>query len=127
MDLGQRVSEYAVTMKVIFPRIVREFLLSEYAPEVSGRVQVWVNPPKIKMVELFGTFKTYLGERTEQNFLAYLEVVSELLSQGEEKYSVDELKELHDNTQETDPAFWMWMQERVLKEILEHQSGQKKI
>jgi hypothetical protein len=113
-------------MKLNFPKIVKEFSLTEYAPEVEGAISVWVNPSMQLLADLSSTFTAYIEERDKlDDFLA---VVSQLLSQGkpETHFSVDELRELYEQTKDSDPAFWMWFNLRVLAIVSEHRLGIKK-
>ena len=113
-------------MKLNFPKIVRDVSLSEYAPEINSTIQVWVNPSGRLLAALADTFRAYVDSKGQEGQDAFLAVLSELLSQGADKWSVDELRELYEGTTDTDPAFWMWLQNRILKEISEHRHGVKK-
>lgn len=115
-------------MKLNFPKIIREIDLSEYAEEMKGqKVLVWVNPPSADLLALGDNYKKSL-EDDEKAEKAYLATLSDLLSQGDKdtKYSVDDLVEVRDVTKDTDPAFWIWFQTRVMNEVNAHRLGQKK-
>jgi len=109
-----------------FPKINRTFSCAEYAPEVDINFTVWVNPPTKLLEELSGAYKAYMenGQEARDAFLAHLSVI---LSQTPEKWTVDELRELQDGTQDTDPTFWYWLQDRILKEIGNHRFALKKV
>lgn len=111
-------------MKINFPKIVRTVHLSEYAPELEGMeggsFQVWVNPP-IKFLQSLE--ELFRDEKKEDEYLA---AIAELLSQGADKLTAAELKKMIEHTAETDPAFWMWMQNRIVQEITDHRLGLKK-
>jgi|WetSurMetagenome_2_1015567.scaffolds.fasta_scaffold1323785_2 hypothetical protein len=117
-------------MKFEFPKIIREFPLSEYAPEVKGSIQVWVNPPVKTLDELAEAFNEYAKDNGQEKADVFLSVVSVLLSQADDvasRWTVDELKELYDGTKETDPAFWWWFHNRILQAIQEHRLQLKKV
>lgn len=56
------------------------------------------------------------------------EWLSTVWSQGPEgsQMSAEEIRQLSQQTAETDPIFFSWLQERTVKMILEHRFGQKK-
>jgi hypothetical protein len=87
-------------MKIAFPKINKNFSCTEYAPEVDVNFSVWVNPPTHLLAELSGAYKAYVekGEEARDAFLAPLSLI---LSQTDNKWSTDELRELQDGTQET--------------------------
>lgn len=113
-------------MKFNFPKIVKAFSLAEYAPELQESIFVWVNPSTQMLKDLSDTFQAYLQDR--EKIVPFMEAVSVLLSQGDTAthWSVDELLELKRETEETDPAFWMWINNRILQEITEHRLMLKK-
>jgi len=119
-------------MKINFPKIVREIDLEEYAPEMAGqKISVWVNPPSADLVTIGEKYKASVDEQNEdkeKDEKEYLNLMSILLSQGSEKtrISTDDLKELQTSTAATDPAFWVWLQNRVIIEINDHRLGRKK-
>jgi hypothetical protein len=115
-------------MKLNFPKIVKEFSLSEYAPEVKGVISVWVNPSMQLLADLSSTFSTYIESRGAEKFDEFLNIVSQLLSQGkpDTRFSVDELRELYEQTKDADPAFWMWFNTRIMDKVSEHRLGIKK-
>lgn len=116
-------------MKLEFPKIVRSFPLSEYAPEVRGEIQVWVNPPVKTLSDLGEAFKRYSETHGQDGQELFLTILSTILSAGPDAathWSADELKDVYERSADTDPAFWMWLQNRILKEIAEHRNGLKK-
>jgi len=115
-------------MKLNFPKIVKEFSLTEYAPEVAGVVSVWVNPSMQLLADLSSTFTEYSASRGTEKLDEFFVIVSQLLSQGkpETHFSVDELRDLYEQTKDADPSFWMWFNTRILDLISEHRYGIKK-
>ena len=116
-------------MKITFPKIVREFQLSEYAPEVKGSIQVWVNPPVKVLDELAEAFKDYAKDNGQEKAERFLSVVSVLLSQHSDPathWTLEELQQLSEGAKETDPAFWWWFHNRILHEIQSHRMQLKK-
>lgn len=114
-------------MQINFPKIVREIDLGEYAPEMEGqKMQVWVNPPSADLTKLGDDYKKAV-EGDEQAEQEYSDFLSVLLSQGADKIGVDDLKEMQSASADTDPAFWMWFQNRVITEINDHRLGRKKV
>ena len=113
-------------MKIDFPKILRPFSCTEYAPEAEITFTVWVNPPTILLSDLSSAFKLYM-EKGEEGQVVFLALLSEILSQGADAWPADDLKELLEKTQDTDPMFWMWLQNRILKEIGEHRFALKKV
>lgn len=112
-------------MKIEFPKITRDFSCAEYAPEVEGSFTVWVNPPTRLLSELSEAFKTYTAGDGQEGKESFFALLSELLSQTENKYTPAELMEIQES--DTDPMFWPWLQGRVLKEINEHRFALKKV
>lgn len=119
-------------MKIAFPKITQEIELSNYAPGVEGRVIAWINPPRTLLKKYSELVEQWRSTEDENERSAALDgvytIFSELLSQGDEdtRYSVDELKELADGTQETDPQFWIWLQDEILRLVFEHRGIVKK-
>lgn len=116
-------------MKFDFPKLTRELPLSEYAPEMSGVIQVWVNPPNKLLTDLAEAFKVYMDSKGQEGQDVFLSLLSEILSQGAEdtRWTPEELKELYNRSSDTDPAFWFWFQDQILQRIGEHRAGQKKV
>ena len=115
-------------MKIDFPKIVKEFSLSEYAAELTQRITVWVNPPVKLLDDLAAAFKLQMDTEGKEGQDALLLLLSALLSAGEPAthWTVDELKRLQEESAETDPRFFWWLQDRVAREIFEHRTGVKK-
>lgn len=115
-------------MKIEFPKIVKELDLSEYAPGLTQRVSVWVNPPVKMLDDLGAAFKLQMDSQGQDGQEAFLLILSAVLSQGapETHWTVDELKKLQDDSADTDPRFFWWFQDRVAREIFEHRTGVKK-
>lgn len=76
------------------------------------------------MAEAFSAFMDSKGESGMDTLLALL---SELLSQDDNKWSLEDLKELMDKSQDTDPGFWLWFQNRVMQAIKDHRLQRKKV
>lgn len=69
------------------------------------------------------------GEKYADAYGEYLGLLSGLLSQNGNKdahFSPDDLRDLQKASEETDPAFWTWLQTRVFDAISEHRLGVKK-
>ena len=115
-------------MELQFPKIIREVKLSEYAPELTQTIQVWVNPPVKVLDDLSNGFKKYIEPGQTEGREEFLTVLSSLLSQGEPgtHWSVDELKKLQEESVDTDPRFFWWFQDRIARAIFEHRAGVKK-
>lgn len=86
---------------------------------------VWVNPPQKLLNELATTFKAFIDSQGQESLDPFLVLLSDILSQTDDKWTKDDLKTLMDGSQETDPGFWMWFQSRVLKEINDHRLQRK--
>lgn len=133
-------------MKIKFPKLIRSFSLSEYAPEMQEQIFVWVNPSGTFLLALMDKLREYIeqgksetpkkqGKKNKppkngnEKLRLYLEGLSELLSQGapETHWSASELELMITETAETDPQFWVWFNDRILTEIKEHRNTQKKI
>lgn len=117
-------------MKFQFPKIVNSFSLSEYTESLNVNVCVWVNPTGKILSDLGETFKAFVDGDGAVGLDAFLKVMSVILSQGEDAsthWTAEELDEMINETIDTDPQFFMWFNNRVLKEIGDHRNGQKKI
>ena len=114
-------------MRINFPKLVRAIDLTEYAPEISAKVSVWVNPPT-KFLEELGTIFNKYVDSEGKDIDEFLAQMSTLYSQGEKDTHLTpaELKELVEGTRETDPAFWSWLQNRTLETISDHRNALKK-
>ena len=114
-------------MKLTFPKIVHVVDMGEYDEAMKGQVvSVWVNPPSGHLVKLGKLNHALMEKPTDETRLEYLDLLSELLSQGDNKFSTADLDALMTATQDTDPRFWIWFQVRVIEEINEHRLGLKK-
>lgn len=116
-------------MKIEFPKILKQVPLSEYAPELKTVVTVWVNP-SIKLIGVLAdAFTVYMDSEGKEGLDAFLAPLSEILSQGEEAtyWTVDDLKAMVEGSQETDPLFFLWFQNRVLQAVNEHRLQIKKV
>jgi hypothetical protein len=115
-------------VKIDFPKIVRPIPLSEYAPEMTITLYVWVNPPR-SMLQKFADFADLAKELDKLNELetAVYSWFSEILSQGSEDthVSTDDARKLAKETRDTDPRFWPWLQQRCLAEISKHRNAIK--
>lgn len=116
-------------MKINFPRIVKPFNLSDYAPELTQALSVWVNPPRSFLARL-GYFDGKLDDpgKVDEFNEAVCSWFSELLSQGDPSTHItpEDLKTLRDETKETDPGFWLWFQNSIAGMIRDHRITVKK-
>ncbi len=135
-------------MNIEIPKAVEKLDLGEYMPEMYGQyLEVWVNPPA-EMLKEIGDLTQGIFDlvgramRKKQNWLSkkfnsnssetiqkrIRELFSELLSQGkpQTRLSETDLKRLMDETFETDPGFWPWLQNKIAVMIREHREGKKK-
>jgi hypothetical protein len=112
-------------MKITFPKITKDFSCTEYAPEAEITFTVWVNPPTKLLSDLSDAYTAY-AEKGEEGREMFMPLLAEILSQGDNTWTPDELKELQDGVADTDPMFWHWLQDRILKEIREHRIVLKK-
>ena len=133
-------------MNISIPKIVKKIGLKEYAEEFGEvHLEVWVNPPiglldKLKTsVNRIGSIEVPKGELSANEKAALekeiidiyeeqLGLYSELLSQGSEKtrLSAEELRQMIEETVETDPMFWAWIKEQIVYRINEHRLTSKK-
>ena len=116
-------------MKIEFPKILKQVPLSEYAPELKTVITVWCNPTEKILMSLGETFQAYADSEGKEGLDAFLVPLSELLSQGEEstRWSVDDLQQIINGSQDTDPLFFLWFQNKVLQTINEHRFQIKKV
>lgn len=138
--------------KFEFPKVVQPVHLDEYAKEFGDTViSIWVNPSRAKLdkfhelaemsmrlreqlhilLEIKQPDKVAIEDITKQLEdcgIATIEWLSEIWSQGnnDTRWPVDEIKELLEHCQDTDPAFYDWLVTRTWRAISEHRSGQKK-
>ncbi len=120
-------------MKITVPKIVRELRVSEYAEEFGDlAIQVWVNPPRALLEELFEQMERK-PEETDEHYAVkagrVIEIIAELWSQGsdpETHWTKDELIQLGMETAETDPELWRWLRGRTFEMIGEHRRLEKK-
>lgn len=142
--------------KIVFPKITQPLDLGDYAEALAGQqFTVWVNPPEKLRRQYFTDLQNVLGarddlaaawrvladapddqtaknqhadalNRMETLTAAMLEIISQLLSQGAEPVSVDDLKEMIAASEETDPAFYGWLAGRVWGMVADHRTNAKK-
>lgn len=109
-------------MKLKFPKITHEVSMGDYDPAMAEvKIDIWVNPPLDLLIEL--------GEE-ETTVERYTEIIAELLSQGkdaERHWTPEELKTAVEGTLDTDPGWWIWLQEVISKEISDHKIRTKKV
>jgi len=144
-------------LKISVPKIVRDLDLGGYADELAGqRVQVWVNPPREKVLaysdimaeidgfdqqiaDLHGRISEEpekvdelteqidaLAERVEKANDALFAWYAEIWSQGDEKESAESVREFATSTMDTDPALWRWVAQSTVLMIADHRRGEKK-
>ena len=112
-------------MKISIPKVIVPVEMSEYAPELEGKVlQVWVNPPMdvlgehLQMAEAMKN-----GEiKTSDNLLRWY---TGLWSQGaaETHWTLDEVREV----ERDDPAFLNWMISATWQARKAHMDRKKKV
>jgi len=116
-------------MKLTFPKIVHKIDLGEYDTAMQGQlVEVWVNPPSEHLVRMGELNNKLVDDPTEEARQQYVELLSDLLSQGDKSthFNAHDLEELITGTADTDPRFWVWFQVRIINEINAHRVGLKK-
>ena len=144
-------------LKISVPKIVRDLDLGDYADELAGQViQVWVNPPREKVLtysditaeidgfdaEILKLHKRIseepenVEELTEQiNVLAgRVEKANDALfawyaviwSQGDEEESAESVREFATSTMDTDPTLWRWVAQSTVLMISDHRKGARK-
>jgi len=105
-------------MKFAIPKIKKAIDLKLYAEEFGeARVTAWVNPP-VALLEKFAQFTKGVTAETVDEAL---EVIGQLWGWDEE-----EVKELFEHSQETDPKLFEWLVLRTFTAIHEHRTGVKK-
>lgn len=139
--------------KLEIPKIIRPLDLRGYAPEMEVELQVWVNPPRERMVVMSGlgaaagqarrelssaqglaeaeaaVAARQAAERLNQLGVEQMRWFAEIWSQGpdaETHWSLEEVRRLVEHAADTDPQLWAWMTARSLEMIREHRDGQKK-
>jgi hypothetical protein len=114
-------------MKLEFPKIVHEVALSEFTPELTQTIFVWVNPPSKMLKDLDVALSDYIKSKGVEED-ALLASLSELLSQSipATHWSVDELKEMIVETTDANPQFWGWFNNRIYREIADYRTSIKK-
>jgi hypothetical protein len=133
-------------MQINIPKIVKRIELKNYAPEFGeAALEVWVNPPG-KLLDLLRAAKKRVYDldipkrKLEPNEKAMIEKViqeswndqaglyAQLLSQGSEetRLGVGELNRMVEETAETDPMFWGWLQAEIVEMINAHRFSAKK-
>jgi len=140
-------------MKIEIPKITRALKLSEYAPEFGeAEIVVWVNPPKrmvleyVSLVNASDEIKKALAEAVKeakqvdqadqerklaemaQTGERIIDWYAELWSQGAEdtRWSVEDIKQLLEGTQDTDPGLWSWLTFKSQLMIRTHRGRAKK-
>ena len=113
-------------MRIQIPKILHPINLSEYAVEFGdAQIQVWVNPPIRLLAELDALMEAVgAGE-----FSRLFQWLSEIWSQGPEEshWTVEEIRQLFEESQESDPALFIWLYQRTLESITEHREVRKKV
>jgi hypothetical protein len=130
-------------------KIIKRIQLRDYAPEFgSAYLEVWVNPT----ADLLEKWQAYIMELAKAQIPAdlpesaqspedipelartirdlydrSLQVYSVLLSQGRKKtrVSVEDLRQLIDRMNDTDPRFWGWVKRQIAELISEHRLGSR--
>lgn len=105
-------------MTIEIPRIWREIVLREYAPEFGeGTVAVWVNPPRSMLTAFQELANEFNKEKAEKS----VEMIAELWN-----VPVEQVRELMDESSERDPLFFTWLIFRTFSLIREHRNILKK-
>jgi len=129
------------------PKVIRPLQLADYAEELKDTViWVWVNPP-VSLLERWSALASESLQAIEQlnapsdntevveRVRATLErigteeagIISELWSQKEgDTWLAEDVLRLVEETRETDPMLWAWLQTRTRAMIREHRNGIKK-
>lgn len=139
-------------MKIVIPKVIRKLSLKEYAPEIEGEIEVWVNPPKDLLtnelaarVEARGVVDILSAMKSEKDKKAdalkekckdqlvdignrRIAIFSELWSQGSEesRLSVEDLNKLIEEILPTDPNLFNWMADMTMIMINDYREVQKK-
>lgn len=128
-------------MKFEIAKITQAVRLSGYAAEYGElEIRVWVNPPQRLLQEHdrivnaiaeavrsggeFEAIKTAIDETAE----GLVKVFAELWSQGPEgtRWSEEEIRQLVEETMDTDPQLWPWLRNQTIEAIRTHRSRIKK-
>jgi hypothetical protein len=140
-------------MKIDVPKIIRPLDLREYAPEMGTEIQVWVNPPRAKVLEMAqleatsGAIQQRMKEiratesevaaeearkaleELEQTGQKIMVWFAEMWSQGpdpESHLTLEEVQKLVEHSVNTDPVLWPWLCGRTRAMINEHRTKVKK-
>jgi len=137
-------------MEISIPKAVKTLELGEYIAEWQGKtLDVWVNPPATMIDELVRMMqkidqvvkratkkrqnwlsKRFNGRAVDQAEVKICEIFSQLLSQGKDvskHLSAADVEKIIHETFENDPAFWPWLQNKIVMMIHEHRSSLKKV
>lgn len=125
-------------MKFEIPKIIRPLSLQDYAPELDTELHVWVNPPRDLLNELFALNAAVAQAQKEAEagkvVTKTLEEIGEKIaqwyvtvwSQGEDKWTLEDVQKLIEFSMDTDPGLWPYMTGKTTTMIFEHRTRQKK-
>lgn len=143
-------------MKISVPKIYKKIDLGEYAAEMAGiEVQVHVNPPRARVIELDGLTNAVRDTRKRLEILGrdadqtrddpqqaemigaegrrIAERLDELGNALMDWYAltwgwpVEDVRELVTGTRDTDPGLFAWMTARTRLLMAEHRDASKKV
>ena len=131
--------------QLVFQRITRPLDLRQYQPEMAVEIQVWVNPPRAMVNEVYGLLaKASAFEERARNAEAEelarlgpaIETAGQELaawfatiwSEGAEetRWSEAEVQKLIAHSVENDPQLWPWLVLKSVEMIQVYRSGEKK-
>ena len=134
-------------MKISIPRVTRPIALSDYAPEYGDQeIQMWVNPPRERRLafatisDKFGPLQGQLqeaiaaedservGELAAEIEALGLEIYAwyaGMWSQGKDKWTAEDVKELAETALDADPGLWSFLQDRSLEVMGEYRRRKK--
>lgn len=123
-------------MKFNIPVIIRPLALKDYAPEMEAVIfQVWVNPPRAVLSKYWQAQTDLAHDIKEKNvdnvdsiISAVQEFAVEVWSKGDEdsRWTIEEVIQLWEHCQETDPALWAWLIGNTINMIQDHRNDVKK-
>jgi hypothetical protein len=113
-------------MKIEIPVITEEIEFADYAPEFGEAViQVRVNPPRGLLVEWDALIMGNRQDLSPDEMQAISKRVNEILAELW-SWPVEDVNELEQQAQETDPKLFAWLIGQTFKRIIEHRQMIKK-
>jgi len=95
--------------------------LADYAPEYQASIEVWVNPPRETVLKLHDAVKS-----VAENPDTLRDLLVELWSQGEDKWTREDVDKFISNCTDTSPALFAFCVTQTMEKIGEHRRGAKK-